>query len=85
MGHGNKGPKSVFEASTELEAVRKDFAELKRVHDASCGHAIHLESVFENLIEENCGLKRRLMMHNVGTFMYSLFVLVASVWMLWFM
>lgn len=43
---------------TELEAMRKDFAELESVHEARCAHSLHLEGVVAELTEENEGLKK---------------------------
>lgn len=69
--------------NVELEAMRKEFTELKSVIDARCGQPVHLESVVEKLNEENGELKRRLKMRNFGTFVSVVLVIFVSVLIMW--
>lgn len=75
----------LLDARTELETLRNDFDELKRVDEGRCAESVHLQSVVANLIHENRGLKRRLKMHNFGTILCGLFVICTSVFIRWFL
>lgn len=66
-------------ASTELEAMKKEFADLKSVDESRCAHNVHLQSVVEKLTKENGELKRRLKMQNFRTAVRVVFVIFVSV------
>lgn len=48
--------------NTELEALKIDFAEMKRVDEGRCATVLHQQSMLEKLTAENGELKRRLYM-----------------------
>lgn len=71
-------------ASTELEGVRKELADLKLVVEARCADYVHLESAVQKLIDENGVLKRRLKIHDFDTVVCVVLLLFASGLILWY-
>lgn len=65
-------------ASTELEPLRVEFAECRRVDEIRCANEVDQQNVVEKLTRENEALKKRLKMHNFGRVVGALIVLVAA-------
>lgn len=74
----------LFRAATmELEALRKEFAVLQLIDEGRCVDVVHQQPLIENLILENGLLQRRLKMHNCDRVVCGLFVILASIYIMW--
>lgn len=62
-----------LETKTDLEALRTEFRELKRVDEARCANSVHQQSLVDKLVVENEGLKRRLKVHYWCRVVYGFF------------